>query len=960
VTTRVELLEREEELAALDQTIAAGAAGGGRLVAIRGQAGMGKTRLLEYARAAATDAGLQVLYARGSPLERSFAFGVVRQLFEALLARGAAAEREEILEGSAALALPVFEGHPQEPAAQPGGDGGLSVLHGLYWLAANLAERRPLLIAVDDLQWCDTPSLEWLGYLVRRLEGTPIVAAVTFRPAEVEADPVLVDELTDDPLSTLLRPSPLSVAAAGRLTEEVLGTAPDPEFTSACLAASGGNPLLLWELLEGLAAEGVAPVTSEVPRVQEIGPGAVSRSVRRRLSHLPDEAQSFARALAVLGDGTDLDLVAELAGLGREAATDAARRLEEVEVIRGAPAFSFLHALVRDAVYLHVSPVERREAHRRAAALLDEHHLPPEQAAAHLLLTPRAGDQRAVAVLRRAARDALARSSPTIAAVYLSRALDEPPAPEERGELLFELGSAEALTRDPEAEVHLREALSLAADPSVRAEIALTLARLLFWRHAAAEAIALLEHAAAGLAEPHGPQGARLQAEIAGMALSGPATHAEVEERLARTVDENDESFGGKMLLAFAAYRDTLRGEARARCVERTRRALAGGTLLAGEVSPALVAAVLTLVYADELDLALRVAQEGRSLAEEHGDPASFALASAGVARVLHDKGRLLEAEAVGGVGLAACPANQAVARAYAAGSVVKVLLKRGDLTGAEAALSAAGLDSGHVPGSLHAADPLNALGSLHLVQGQPAAALDDFLAIRDLVEPAGCHNPAVAPWRSGAALALLQLSRRDEALPLAREELELSRAWGAPTTVGRSLRALGLVEGGKRGLELLEEAIVALEQSPAAYETLETQVELGAALRRGNQRARARALLRDCLDRAERTGAGLLARQAREELLATGARPRRLVLTGVEALTASERRVATMAAEGMTNREIAQALFVTTKTVEMHLAHVFDKLEVRSRTELPEALASAGGAPAGATPGAAEPAPRE
>ncbi len=318
MTTRVELLEREEELAALDQTIAAGAAGSGRLVAIRGQAGMGKTRLLEYARAAAADAGLRVLSARGSPLERSFAFGVVRQLFEALLARGDAAEREEILEGSAALALPVFEGHPQEPAAQPGGDGGLSVLHGLYWLAANVAERRPLLIAVDDLQWCDTPSLEWLGYLVRRLEGTPIVAAVTFRPAEVEADPVLVDELTDDPLSTLLRPSPLSVAAAGRLTEEVLGTAPDPEFTSACLAASGGNPLLLWELLEGLGAEGVAPVTTEVPRVQEIGPGAVSRSVRRRLSHLPRAAQSFARALAVLGDGTDLDLVAELAALSRE------------------------------------------------------------------------------------------------------------------------------------------------------------------------------------------------------------------------------------------------------------------------------------------------------------------------------------------------------------------------------------------------------------------------------------------------------------------------------------------------------------------------------------------------------------------------------------------------------------------------------------------------------------------
>jgi DNA-binding CsgD family transcriptional regulator len=192
-----------------------------------------------------------------------------------------------------------------------------------------------------------------------------------------------------------------------------------------------------------------------------------------------------------------------------------------------------------------------------------------------------------------------------------------------------------------------------------------------------------------------------------------------------------------------------------------------------------------------------------------------------------------------------------------------------------------------------------------------------------------------VAPWRSGAALALQQLDRRDEALPLAREELELSRVWGAPTAIGRSLRALGLIEGGRRGLDLLEESVAVLGASPAAFELLQSQVELGAALRRSNRRADARELLRDCLDRAERSGAGLLARHARDELLATGARPRRLVVTGVESLTPSDRRIASLAAEGMTNREIAQSLFVTTKTVEMHLAHVFTKLEIRSRVEL-------------------------
>ncbi len=231
-------------------------------------------------------------------------------------------------------------------------------------------------------------------------------------------------------------------------------------------------------------------------------------------------------------------------------------------------------------------------------------------------------------------------------------------------------------------------------------------------------------------------------------------------------------------------------------------------------------------------------------------------------------------------------------------------------------------------------------MASSILHKGIGWAALADFVAIGDLLEPAGCRNPAIARWRSGAALALVHLGRQDEARTLAEEELDLSRAWGAPTMIGRSLRALGLVEGGPRGLGLLEDAASVLAASPAAYELLKTQVELGAALRRANQRSAARELLRQCLDRAERSGAGLLAEQARQELLATGARPRRVVLSGAESLTPSERRIATMARGGMTNREIAQSLFVTTKTVETHLAHVFTKLDIRSRTELGTHLA--------------------
>ena len=225
-------------------------------------------------------------------------------------------------------------------------------------------------------------------------------------------DSVLVSELTSDPLSTTLRPRPLSVAATRHFEERILGTDPADEFCAACLEASGGNPLLLSELLNALAEEGVAPGADQTARVREIGPAAVSRSVEQRLAHLPAEAQAFAQALAVLGDGAEVELIAALARIDQEAAANAAEMLARVDVIERRPAPAFVHALVRDAVYLEMLPGQRQEAHSRAAALLTERGAPARRAAAHLLLTPRAGSERVVATLREAAREALARSAP--------------------------------------------------------------------------------------------------------------------------------------------------------------------------------------------------------------------------------------------------------------------------------------------------------------------------------------------------------------------------------------------------------------------------------------------------------------------------------------------------------------------------------------------------------------------
>jgi DNA-binding CsgD family transcriptional regulator len=207
--------------------------------------------------------------------------------------------------------------------------------------------------------------------------------------------------------------------------------------------------------------------------------------------------------------------------------------------------------------------------------------------------------------------------------------------------------------------------------------------------------------------------------------------------------------------------------------------------------------------------------------------------------------------------------------------------------------------------------------------------------------EAIGIRNPAFIAWRSPAALALHRLGERDEASRLAAEELELARAWGAPRALGAALRTAGLIEGGKQGLAQLGEAVEVLSDSPAKLEHAKARTELGAALRREGHRVQAREQLRRAVELAGICGAGPLAARAETELLATGARPRRIALSGVESLTPSERRVAEIAAQGQSNREIAQGLFITQRTVEVHLTSVYRKLEISSRSQLAAALAS-------------------
>jgi DNA-binding CsgD family transcriptional regulator/tetratricopeptide (TPR) repeat protein len=275
--------------------------------------------------------------------------------------------------------------------------------------------------------------------------------------------------------------------------------------------------------------------------------------------------------------------------------------------------------------------------------------------------------------------------------------------------------------------------------------------------------------------------------------------------------------------------------------------------------------------------------------------------------------------------------------RILATAILVGVLMERGEYDEADHELAPLAED---LQSTSQTAAVLRASwGRLRFIQRHMDEALRNFRAIGEIAMGTGAISPCFLAWRSEAALAELALGDVDAARHDSEEEVELARAFGAPRALGVALRAAGLVARGERGELMLREAIEVLDGPHTLLEQARARADLGALLRRSNRRVDARQMLRQAVDAAHRIGASALADRAETELRATGAKPRRVLLTGLEALTGSERRIAELAAEGLTNREIAQCLFVTDRTVEGHLTHVFSKLEVNARTELPAAL---------------------
>jgi DNA-binding CsgD family transcriptional regulator len=892
--------------------------------------------------------GLRVLAALASDLEQGYPFGVMRQLFERPLLEAESGERERWLAGAAALAADLVTASPTSADALASGSisaESYAWQHGLYWLAANLSADSPLVLVVDDLQWCDAQSARALAFIARRLDGLPLAILIATRPLDPAVTPEAAT-LIAGPAVELLRLSPLTEPAVAALVRARLGTEPHGRFVLACLEATDGNPFLLGELLGEAAARGVDPTAAAAVDIAAIVPHGVTNAVLLRLARLPPAAAALARALSVLGECTRVGDAGRLAGLAEGDVEEALASLLSAGVVQPGTAARFAHPILRAAIYGDLSPAERERMHHATARILRERGASASQIAAHVMLTEPAADPVALALLREAARDALALGDATRAAVLLARALDEPPAPTDRPALLLELGQARARAGSPDAVAPLTEVVEHSEDAEAIAAAAIELSGMLFYAGRGREGAAILRRAQQRL--PAGaPAREQLEVALLGASYSSVSARREADAEIANLRDPGGPARGSLQAttLATLALDEVMYLRSASTAIDLAQRALAAGVPIEPHRGENWVlAALYALMFSDHLDVAQSVADEILTRARERGAAVTVVAISAFRAFVGLRRGALAAAQADAQVVTELAPELLgAEFLVTAVTTAVLVGLERDETPDAlRGVIDRAGVrfDPEFTP----SAELLYASGVLCAAAGNHQAAIEE-LRSSALDHPVlGGENPAVVPWRSTAALSLAQLGRAEEARALAAEEVRRAQLFGAPRAIGVALRAQALVgpaEDRRRGLEAARDVLAA---SPARLEHARVLLDLGATLRAAGQRTDAREPLLEGLALAARCDATVQERRAKTELAAIGVRPRRAERRGVDSLTPSELRVAELAAAGGTNREIAQTLFVTEKTVETHLGRAFRKLDIASRRKLPDVLTSAAG----------------
>ncbi len=932
------LVDRAPELRALDAALVSAAEGAGTATVVEAALGYGKTALLDAAAARSATLGCPALRATGTRLERGFPFGVAIQLLERHWLAADDAERAAFGAGPAHVAGALLEGRLDDVELST--EQAYRVIRGLFWLMRNLLSvrsadegRAAVTVLVDDAQWADEESLRFLAYLAARQRHLPIALIVAMRRPEPDESEAL-SELRHSGEASTLRPGPLTDDGIAGTVRSRFPDA-DDEMVSACAEATGGSPLLLDALLTEIRRAGHA---GDRPlRVSELLPAPVGQAVAVELRAMSDRERALAQAVAVLGDGVTISDAAGLAELDIETASLIADALAARGLLEPTLPLRFAHAIVRTAVARSIPEASRRATHGRAADVLEERGAAPTQVAGHLLVAPAQSDPDAVRALRSAARDKLRGGQADEAARFLNRALQERPSEAVHAELVGELGEAEAAAGGPHASERLREAMALTGDPTRRAELALARGRVLLSGKQYEESAATVAAGLRDLGAEHSELEQQLQAVYISAASHVRDLAPEASRRRHRLLERIGSAPDGQQRTAIAhsVVQDSLRGANRNDVRGLTEIAWADGAFLQLDpgVDPSLSCLASALMFVDEIERDLEICEIARTGPHRISAP----VVSHFRAWPLYERGQITEAIAEAKAALdAPDDFHTTIRTAYATLACCHLL--QGDLAHAETALAI--VEDPHIRQTVRHPVLLEVRSRLRLRQHRPEHALADALHAGELLESDyGVENPGAVAWRSTAALAHLALGQPARAGELAAAELERAERIDVTRVVIRDLRVLGLAAGGQEGIDLLRHAVEIGDRYPPRLEAVHATLEFGAALRRAKQRADAREPLRRVLAFATEHGATTLAERARTELAATGSRSRTVLLTGVDSLTPSERRVANHAAQGMTTRQIAEALFISRKTVEYHLRHIYQKLEISSRAELTAVL---------------------
>jgi len=880
-------------------------------IVVEGRSGIGKTALVKAACKIAADAGWTVLQTRGEDPRRSAQPSVLVQL----------------------LASHV-RGAENKPAEAQSGD----VTSKLDAIVTELATAHGVVIAVDDAQWLDQESSDWLyGFERNGLKRRRLIVGLASRSPGAALRPV--EEILSEPSARVMALGPLSAESVAALALEYFGMPVDEEFCSACYEETGGYPSLVFALFRELALERVAPSMSGLDRVRAVISAAVARSVIGRLSALEPEAARVLDAVAVAGNPVDVDLVAEVTQLPVGRAGAAADSLGAVDLLVPGRPLSFQQPLVRRTVYAEIAPAWRAELHVRMAKILKIRGAPIQELADHLAAAEPGRDEWVADQLEEAGTLALRQGASVQAVRYLARALAEQPSESRRDEMLLHLAQAEAGVDAGSAQAHLCRSLELGVEPTRIAAASLEVARRCQDLAARTELGTFLGRVATLLSDDE--RVTRIELLVAALLVSrSPGEAAAAAEALGSAVESSSElgSTAEREAIALSAVVDIGRaGAVPSEIATTVRRALLGEEIVSHNPLRCELWArsLLALARAGEFEEADLHARQAQAVARSHDLELAEAEFSTTLAVSLALQGSLAEAEAQARRALTVSGDLPWSRRPEAAACLVGVLLDSGRRDDADEVVAM--FDPGLLPSSSFEGQALREQrGRIRTAQGRFAEGLADLLAAGRQAEEHGVDSPLVTSWRSEAALALAKEGHESEAVRHADAHLELARANGTSWVVGSALHVLAVVGEATQRLQRLEEAVTLLENSPAQLRLASALIDLGHELREaGAPPATARSTLRRGADLALRSGAAPLLAKAAAELRSSGARPRRLALSGTEALTSSEHRVVALAAKGFTNSEIARQLFLAEKTVEGHLLRAYRKLEVRSRREL-------------------------